>query len=976
MTIFIKSASCAAGRFLPSVASGLVRGVAFTALLAAGTAVAQEGAADSDERLDEVLVTGTMIRRDGYESSTPVAVLGAETLGRMPVTQIGEAVERLPVFQGSQNARNNVSISDGTSGTNLLNLRGIGNNRTLVLLDGKRVVGAALGGGTDSRGMAVDISTFPTGLVERVEVVTGGASAVYGSDAIAGVVNFILDKDYTGLKSSFQVGGTTHGDGETFLASVTGGMPFAGGRGHLLLNVERGYDAGIEGKPRDWTDETYALIRNPDYAPGNGEPIYTTIEQAALSVGTRGGLIVGCEVPGGGACPLRGTQFQQGGTPLPFEFGPIVSGIWMSGGDWQTSRIDRETGLALEQERDNVFARASFDITDSTTVYGEVHYGLSQSTNASTALPFNLGNVTIHSGNPFIPPSVQAQMTALDIPSFRMGTVNGDAGNAQFYGERELERFVFGIEGEFEGMGSDWQWEASYVTNSTDILTQTPNNKITPRYNNAVDAVVGDDGQIVCRINADDDPNNDDPACVAYNNMGLGVLSQAAKDYAFGTGWATILLEQDVVSASITGEPFSTWAGPVSTAFGAAHRTEEVSGDSSELDQQAAFLGGNYNPSFGDYHVTEGFVETVVPIAEDVTFAKQLDLNGAVRWTDYSTSGQVTTWKVGASWRPTDDLRFRVTRSRDIRAPTLGNLFDAGSSGTGTIIDPFTDTEVQMISQGRGNPDVKPEEADTTGLGVIYQPSWLPEFSVSLDYYDIDIQQAILTVGSQEVVDRCFQGNTVLCDSIIRGDDGIIDIVLTQPQNILAQHARGFDLEASYLFPLSRLNSGWEGDLSLRAMVTYMDKLDSIDQDVVVDGVGVTSDGRIGGPGFGLESSRIRYLAWISYLNGPLDVTLTVRGVDSGVYSNEYIECAPGTCPTATPTRATVNDNHIDAITYYDLGFTYDIGEGTFFVAAQNVLDEDPPRVATTSFWSGAAGMQFYDRLGRVIRAGVTYEFF
>ena len=159
-------------------------------------------------------------------------------------------------------------------------------------------------------------------------------------------------------------------------------------------------------------------------------------------------------------------------------------------------------------------------------------------------------------------------------------------------------------------------------------------------------------------------------------------------------------------------------------------------------------------------------------------------------------------------------------------------------------------------------------------------------------------------------------------------------------------------------------------------MVTRIDKLDSIDQDVVVDGVGVTSDGRIGGPGFGLESARTRYLAWISYLNGPLDVTLTVRGVDSGVYSNEYIECVPGTCPTATPTRATVNDNHIDAITYYDLGFTYDIGEGTFFVAAQNVLDEDPPRVATTSFWSGAAGMQFYDRLGRVIRAGVTYEFF
>lgn len=974
MKIVNKSAPGVPRRSTVSMAGSVVRYATLTALLAAGTAVAQQNASDTEERIEEVTVTGTMIRRDGYETSTPVSVLGEEALGKMPVTQIGEAVERLPVFQGSQNARNNVSVSDGTAGTNLLNLRGLGNNRTLVLLDGKRVVGAALGGGTDSRGMAVDISNFPTGLVQRVEVVTGGASAVYGSDAMAGVVNFILDKNYTGFKTSLQAGTTTHGDGETFLASFTGGLPFAGGRGHFLFDLEHGYDAGIEGKPRDWTEEPYALIRNPAYAADNTQPFYTTIEEAGLSVATRGGLIVGCSVPGGGACPLRGTQFQANGTPLPFEFGDIVSGVWMSGGDWQTSRIDRETGLALQQTRDNVFTRASYDVSDSTTVYGELLWGRSQSVNPGTALPFNLGNVTIHSGNPFIPPSVQAQMTAEGITSFTMGTVNGDAGNAMFTGEREMSRLVLGIEGEFDAAGSAWTWEASYVNNQSDILTTTPNNKITPYYNNAVDAVVNGAGQIVCRINADADPSNDDPDCVAYNNMGTGVLSPAAKEYAFGTGWAEILLEQQVVSASVSGEPFESWAGPVSLAFGAAHRTEEVSGASSELDQQAAFLGGNYNPSFGKYDVTEGNIETVIPLANDVAFAKQLDLNAAARWTDYSTSGQVTTWKVGASWRPTDDLRFRVTRSRDIRAPTLGNLFDAGSSGTGTVTDPFLNVETQMISQGRGNPDVKPEEGDTTGIGVVYQPSWLPEFSVSLDYYNIEVSQAILTVGSQEVLDRCFAGDAILCNSVIRGTDGLIDRILTQPQNLLAQNARGYDLEASYLFPLSSFNAEWEGDLSLRAMVTIVDKLDTIDQTTVVDGVGVTASS-IGGPGFGLESSKVRYLTMLTYMNGPLDVTLTARGMDSGVYNNSYIECVPGSCPVATDANPTVNDNHIDAITYFDLGFNYEIGNGTVFFSAQNVLDTDPPRVATTSFWSGAGNMQFYERSGRILRAGINYEF-
>lgn len=931
-------------------------------MLAASGAVAQQ---DAPERsIEEVVVTGSLIQRSGYDAPTPVSAFGEEEMRQMPVTQIGELVERMPAFQGSQNSRNNVSVSDGTSGTNLLNLRGLGANRTLVLLDGKRVVGASIGG---SRGGAVDVSNFPSGLVRRVEVTTGGASAVYGADALAGVANFMLDKNYTGFKVRAQGSMTTHGDGEAYQLGFSGGMPFADNRGHFLIDVERGYDAAIEGKPRGWAEDLSALVRNSDYTPDNGEPFYKIIPDAGLSVVTRGGLIVG---PG----PLRGTQFQTGGTPLPFEFGEIHSGIWMEGGDWRTSTIHQETGLAMQQERDSVFLRSSYDLTDRMNVFGEFMWSDSYSVNPGTALPFRLGNVTIQSGNPFIPPSVQATMDAEGIDSFQMGTVNGDAGNAEFTGRRKMQRFVVGAEGEFDAMGSMWDWELSYVDNESDFEQRTPNNLINSRYNLAVDAVVDDNGQIVCRINADGNPATDNPDCVAYNNMGTGVLSPAAKGWVFGTGWADTLLEQNVISGSVAGEPIENWAGPVSLAVGASYRTEEVSGDSSELDQQGVFLGGNWNPTFGDYDVTEIYAETVFPLLSDAPLAQQLDLNGAFRWTDYSTSGQVDTWKVGLSWRPHDDVRVRATRSRDIRAPSLGDLFDGGTSGTGTVDDPFTGETTQSITQTRGNPNVQPEIGDTNGIGVVYQPSWLPEFSMSVDYYNIEVSGAILTVGSNEILRRCFGGDQVICDSIIRGDDGLVDMVIVQPQNLLRQEAAGWDIEASYRYPLSNLSSDLGGDLSFRAMVTLVDKLETTDGVSTHDGVGVTGPER-DTPGFGLNSAKNRYLLSATYSNGPFDATLTARGMGSGVYSNRYVECNPGSCPTSTDSAATINDNKIDSINYFDLGFNYQIGNGRVFLTAQNVLDQDPPHVATTSFWSGPGNMNFYERMGRTLRVGMNYEF-
>jgi len=961
--------------------SGTALVLASSLVCATASAQDEQGATTGDV-LGQVTVTGTRIVRDGYEAPTPVSVLGTEELDKMAVTNIADAVNRLPALAGSVNPRNSsTNVSSGTGGVNHLNLRGLGPTRTLVLLDGKRVVGSTLAG-FDNNGSAVDVNSFPNGLVQRVDVVTGGASAVYGSDALAGVVNFILDKEFSGIKGSLDLGGTTHGDGQNYKGSFTFGTPYADGRGHFLFSGEHAFDEGIINNPRAWADTAYSLINNPNYVPGNGQPQLITIRDTGLSNATRGGLIVSCpSAPGGAAstaCPLRGTQFLAGGTPAPFTFGPIISGAVMAGGDWRLSRIDTDPTLNVEVARNTAYSRASFDITDNATVFGELQWSRTKAKNDSAVPNFNLGNVTILSGNPFIPDSIQEQMAASGIPSFVMGTVNGDMPFLQGDNERTFRRYVAGVEGSFELGGTQWSWDAYYGRSTQDIIAKSPGNRVNANYARAVDAVLDGAGRTVCRVNADADTANDDPACVPYNPMGIGVNSPEAIAYVTGEGYSSTTMEQDVAAVSANGEPFSTWAGPVSLALGIEHRRESVDGVASALDEADGYFAGNYHATQGKYDVTEGFLETVVPLLKGQALAEALDFNGAVRWTDYSTSGEVVTWKLGLSWAPIDDMRFRVTRSRDIRAPNLGDLYNAGRSGTGNIFDPFTNTTRTIVSRIRGNPELQPEEADTTGLGVVLTPSFLPGFAASVDYYSIDISDAIASLDRQAYVDRCYAGVTALCAFISRDADGFIDDVAVRPANILSQKATGLDIEASYNFPLSSLNAGWNGEMTLRALATYVDTLETVDTESVIDGAGVNADDMGVGSGNALYSPELRYLLSATYSNDPLSVTLTARGLGSGKYNNAFIECVSN-CPDATAAHPTINNNHVDGVTYVDLAFSYQLLDNAeVYFVAENMLDKDPPLIAgsrSNGFYAGQGNTRFYDRLGRMLRTGVRFNF-
>lgn len=941
--------------------------VGATALAAVAITNVQAQEAESST-LSEVVVTGSRITRDGYEAPTPVSVLGADELNALNAVNVADAVNTLPAFSGSASPRSsNGNLSTGATGVSQLNLRGMGTNRTLVLLDGHRYINAALTSGNS----APDINSFPNALIERVDVVTGGASAAYGSDALSGVVNFVIDHDFTGFKGEVQTGMTKYNDDKSLSTQLTYGTPFAGGRGHLLVSGEYTRSDGIDGtEGRPWAKYPAAVMLNPAYGTGAGQstsvPRYVVRRDVGLAAGTPGGIIT--------TGALKGTYFGQNGTILSgYDFGTPVGNNLQEGGDWQYSRIENGIDIAGSVDRKVAYLRTSYDLSDNVTAYVEGQYSATRTTN--TANPNRrLGNNTISIDNAFLPESLRQVLLTAGQTSFKMGSTNADMGRFEGDYHRSLYRAAGGLDGNFDAFGTDWKWDAYVQHAETELQPRTYHNGITPNYLSALDSVLVN-GAPVCRVNADADLANNDPACVPYNPFGIGVNDQRALDYVMGVSYRDEKLQQSVAAFNISGEPFSSWAGPVSMAAGAEHRIEKVTGWATERDEATQFFAGNYKASHGKFDVTEGYLETVVPLARDLKGAQELDLNAAVRATDYSTSGYVTTWKGGLTWRPIEDVRFRFTRSRDIRAPNLGELFTAGQTGSGTVLrDPFRAGEINPngYSLTQGNPNLKPEEADTTGFGVVMAPRFLPGFQMAIDYYSIDVAGSVQAPGAQKVIDLCFQGNATLCNSIIRDDAGRIFMVVTQPQNLIGQKASGIDVEASYRFPLST-----GGDVVVRAMASRVLKLETQDTDGrVYDGAGVVGGWAGISPFAGLTAPELRGFVSVGYKGDPITVTAIAHYTGPGVYANGFIECSSD-CPVSTTAAPTIENNHIDGSTTVDLSGSYKFEAFELFGTIENLTNAQPPVIGgslTSTHWSGQ-GNSDYDRVGRQYRLGVRFKF-
>lgn len=970
-------------RVVTATAASVVAMMVAMPMSGSNVALAQDQSAQAPS-IEQIVVTGSRIVRDGFEAPTPVSVLGIEDLNVIAVPNIADAVNRLPALQRSLGTTNaSTNVSSGTGGVNQLNLRALGAVRTLVLLDGKRVVGATLAG-FENNGSVPDINGFPGGLVSRVDVVTGGASAVYGSDALAGVVNFVLDREYTGIKGEVSGGISTYGDNRDYKVSVSAGTPFASGRGHFLFFGEHTFTPGVVGSERPYNEVSKAIFSNPAWLTDPTAPQYIMAENVGSARSTPGGVILGDNVNGDYSenSPLRGIQFLEGGTPATFNFGTLGFGRTtqiMQGGDWEQSRFDRYPTLALQVQRTNFFTRGSYDITDNVNLYAELSWAYTRATNKSVVPSFRQGNIDVSRDNPFIPASVAAIMDANGITELQMGSWLQGGPEIKADNSRHLRRYVGGLEGDFSAMDTDWSWDAFYSRSVTHNATRSPDNILNGRFVAATDAVLDSNGAIVCRSTLTDPTNG----CVPYNVFGIGVNGQAAYDYVSASGYAMTVLSQDVFAASVTGEPISTWAGPVSIAFGIEHRIEKVKGIASQDDLDRNFFAGNYSFTNAKYDVTEGFIEAVVPLAKDQDWAQSLELNAAYRGTSYSESGFVSTYKVGATWTPMDDITIRATRSRDIRAPNLGDLFNNGRFGTGGIDDPVLGTSYTIVSGVVGNPNALPEKADTTGVGIVLQPSWLPGFQASLDYYNINIKGALASLSSQQQVDRCFAGNAALCLGVDR-DPGTnaITVVRRGPENVLSQKTDGIDFEFSYGFPMSDIFSGMDGDMSLRGMANYTFNLTTNDPDplsgaTAVEGAGVLADGFGLGSGIGINTPTFTWNTALTYSLDAFSGTLTYRGTGAGKINNSFVECQSA-CPVSTLAATTIDDNTVPAEHMFDLALNYKVMEDTMelFFSVRNLLNSPPPRIGggTSAYFAGMDNDN-YDRIGRMFRAGVRFTY-
>jgi outer membrane receptor protein involved in Fe transport len=938
----------------------------------------------ADSTGSEITVTGSRIVRDGYSAPTPVTVLGKAEINAQAPANISDFVNQLPAIAGSGTAATSSgSLSNGIAGINSVSLRGLGAGRTLVLLDGQRSVASSVGG-------VVDINTFPQDLVERVEVVTGGASAAYGSDAVGGVVNFILDKSFKGFKMSADQGISGHGDGRNYRFSASAGLSFLDDRLHVLLNAEYFRQYAAPTIDRSWNDSGYFQINNPAYTATNGQPQRLVGSGFGPATYTAGGLITAYNV---GTNIIRtggpiGTYFLGDGTTGQLNFGTTnsVSSPWMIGGDYQTTLAGHvgTNSLYPQEERIGVFDRTAFDVTYNIQIYGQFSWNRYQGQSFYQQTPST--GVTIQRDNAYLInqyPSVVAAMNAVGATSLSVGTSNAGFPVPGSNNSREVFRYVGGATGQFGLFDKNWKWDAYYqhgVTKAHEELTNTWN---TARMALAQDAVFSN-GQIVCRSSIANPGNG----CVPIDRLGTAGPSAAALAYIYGAQpYRDETIKEDVASLSASGEVIDLPGGPAAIAFGGEWRKEQINGSVQAQFQPVVnpttgvttsnWLYGNYLPNKGKYNVKEGFIEIDLPILKGV------DINAAGRYTDYSTSGTVQTWKVGGTYQPIPDVKFRGTYSHDIRAPNLQELFAAGTARTNTVILPSTSPvgagSFQFVENTIGNRNLRPEAANTWTAGVVLTPRFLPGFTASFDYYDIKIDKAIGSITSQNTVDNCYAlGLASYCSNIVY-QDGALSRIILQPFNFASQHEKGFDIEASYRFELAAISPKLPGNFSIHAAITHYI------QNVLDNGIFPIDYAGVNGGSLSGTYSEPSWVYRISafYQVDPLTFNLVARGFSSGVYGNDYIQCT-SSCPASSTQFRTINDNHIKGITYFDASVSVKLkaygADGDLTFVVNNMLNKKPVLIGNGPDGNNVpayaqTNRQIYDVYGRVFRISARVKF-
>ncbi|HWJ35427.1 MAG TPA: TonB-dependent receptor [Steroidobacteraceae bacterium] len=979
--------------------------MAVAAILGQGGAAL--AAAEPSQALEEVVVTGSRIATTELDSFVPITVVNSAAIEATGTINIATSLRDLPSVGTSVLSTANSNFLTSDQGVNTINLRNLGDSRTLVLVNGRRMT-PGVSGTTQ-----VDLNTIPTEFIERVEIVTGGASAIYGSDAVAGAVNIIYKKNLDGLTLQGQAGQSGYNDAGNYTFGLTFGNPFADGRGQFMLNVSHDKDQGLRSASRKFTstDETVTSsgLVNPQYSS------YTP----------QGNFFV---------------NSLAGGYSNEFSFGS--DGSLIDGGGGPGYNRSSQRLITVPIERTLVASTMSYDLTDHHHAYAELTYADSHSHSSIEPTPLEAEGVnSVYGGAnggavdangdtigmpisnaylqtlPALAPIVSeinawnstganCVGTAATNPAYdcinyldfrrRLSDIGiGDRGNDS---TRQTYRIVLGAKGDLPF--GDWTYDASYVYGRTTDAQISHGGVNVLNFRQALNSVVDASGKIVCA-----DPVAVAQGCVPINVFGVNSITPAAAAYVGAAITRAAEISEEVTTASISGTIGELPAGKPTLVFGTEFRKDSSSEIWDPLTNQGLNASNQLPNVQGSISVKEVFTEVEVPLLKDLPFVKSLGLNGAFREADYSTSGHVDTWKLGFNWAVIPDLRFRGVYSRAVRAANVGELYGgvaqtfpsssdpcdgisatgngnttsqiaaacrtipgvaAAIAGGGTFAYSALDTQQIFGLQG-SNPNLTPEKSKTITAGFVLTPTILPGFSMTVDYFDVKVSEAVASINFDTSIQDCLvTGQPTFCGNVVRNaTTGKIVEVLQLNLNIGYIRSTGIDTAVRYDWDLSSTPIG--GKLGIDLAETHQLKLEQAvpGAPVEVDLGQLNSTGRLGA-GF-----RDRASLMLDYQHGPFEASWKVNYLSSiqdtlpqnGILFQEW--------------------NNVPAYVYHDVQarYTYEFSNKTKltgYLGANNVFNKKPPFLPG-SYASNVTGTNTaadsYDVIGVFLYAGFKVKF-
>lgn len=926
-----------------------------SAISASSFALAEDGENPS-AMLDEVVVTGSRIARSGFQTPTPTTVIGDDAIEISGFNNIGDIALRTPSFGiglGSANA----NFSDD-AGASFVNLRGLGADRTLVLVNGRRRVSGS------TLSSAVDLSTIPAGMVERIEVITGGASAVYGADAVTGVMNVILKDDFDGFEVSANGGfGTEGSGGETFAANMFGGAEFADDKGGINFGLSYSKEEPLFGPQRDFTKGlSFVFANGANTGPNDGIPDNIHYHNSRLP-GTHGA----------GTFVIDGNQYTvDPNLRLVQNDQTYPVGFIASGGDGYDPAL--YTPLRTEAETVSAMTTVKYELSDNVDLFVEAQFSMIDVVDARNPSSFD-NSMIIDRANPFIPADVAALMDVNGLTELNMQRGHNDHGLEI----NNLDKKNFSFVGGFDGQIIDeWNWSAFFQYGQYDYNSQMENTRINSRFSEAIDVI--------------SDPITGDPICSSasarangcepLNVIGADVATQEALDYILHTRLRDVQNSQKVIGLQFDGSPLELPAGPMQIAGGYEYRKETISirDDGLALSGDLFFTVGVGTPDTdSSFDVNEVFIEILAPLVADKKLIDEMNLELAFRSSDYSTIGKTTAWKAGGDWSLIEGFRLRATRSKSVRAPNLNELFGAGSASFQSLIDPCHITNINdnanraanCLADGApvgyfdpsiaasdpiftgGNVDLDPETSNSWTIGFVLTPAILNSVSVSVDYWDIEITDAINTVDPQSAFEKCYDSESLdnpFCSLIERGPDFAISRVNLSDINIGKLTAKGVDIQVDYRTEM------FDGDFSLSALGTYLLEHEELG-DVNDPATLIIRDGEVSHP-------AVRLNLTAAYKQGPWSIDLMTR----------YIGSAKADVQAGPEER---DLNRAKAKIYNDLVIGYNFSENyRAHIGVNNLFDVTPPNLAETQFGgSFLSEGALYDNIGRFITMGVSAKF-